>query len=452
VKEGQHIDDIFKDQLKDYELEAPMHLWEAVADASSSANDDKKRRKYPFWWLALLPVLLGLALLLWWPYANKPAEEQQLSNFPVALPDTEKEEVPTPITSPQASAAADTDSSLPVAEARSVEKSTSAGVPPSGKGLQKSFTPPLEAAKELVANSPRQEENLNQVESNGGLSRERIAETDKVSPTANSFRLDLLNAKAAALKGTPRADSLTFSLPKERSWRTTIDIMASMDFALRNLEAKDPAFAAYAKRRDDTETFRHGTSFGMRLSTVSDNGFAVRSGLNYSTINEQLNLKIGEEERLIAQIKYAEDGSIVGTDTTLALVGTYRIVNNRYTELDIPLLVGYEYRGQKVSLSFNSGILINMLSAQRGEFLSPNTDEAVSFSSSDPTSYRAFRNRLGIGFYGSMGVYFQINDNLQFLLEPYVKWRPGSNTVDGYILDQHYTTTGLFVGIRKEIY
>jgi len=84
--------------------------------------------------------------------------------------------------------------------------------------------------------------------------------------------------------------------------------------------------------------------------------------------------------------------------------------------------------------------------------LSPNTDEAVSFSSSDPTSYRAFRNRLGIGFYGSMGVYFQINDNLQFLLEPYVKWRPGSNTVDGYILDQHYTTTGLFVGIRKEIY
>lgn len=445
MKEGQHIDDIFKDQLKDYELEAPMHLWDAIADASSAANDDKKRRKYPLWWLALLPVLLGLALLLWGPYANKPAEEQPLSSFPVALVDTKKEEASNPIRNPQASAAADTDSSLPVAAGRSL-KNTSAGGPPPGESLQKPFISSPREAKGLIAESPHQEENLNQVESNGGLSQEEIPQP------ASSFRLDLLNIKAASLDYVLNADSLTFSLPKERSWRTTIDIMASMDFALRNLEAKDPAFAAYAKRRNDTETFRHGTSFGMRLSTVSDNGFAVRSGLNYSTINEQLNLKIGEEERLIAQIKYAEDGSIVGTDTTLALVGTYRIVNNRYTELDIPLLVGYEYRGQKVSLSFNSGILINMLSAQRGEFLSPNTDEAVSFSSSDPTSYRAFRNRLGIGFYGSMGVYFQINDNLQFLLEPYVKWRPGSTTVDGYVLDQHYTTTGLFVGIRKEIY
>jgi len=236
-----------------------------------------------------------------------------------------------------------------------------------------------------------------------------------------------------------------------KSWMTTIDLMASMDFVMRQLDAKEAGFEDYARLRKNTETFRHGVSVGMRLSTISETGFAVRSGLNYSAINEQLNFKIKEEEKLTITTKYDIDGSIIGADTSITTVGTYRIVNNRYTELDIPLLIGYEYVGEKVSFSFNGGTFINMLSAQKGEFVSPNSEEPVSFSSSDPNSYRAFKNRVGLGFYGSMGVYFQVKDNMQVLFEPYAKWRPGSYTVDGYVLDQRFFTTGLFVGIRKRI-
>lgn len=444
MKEGQHIDDLFKDQLKDYELEAPMHLWNAVAEVVSTEPHTGKRRKAFIWWFALLSLALLLALSTWWLLNQEPAVVD-VSNFPVALVEGG---------GAVSSLASDMDDRL-ATDANLTPRGEEASPPvilPPVSTPKASAIPAIPEAKTFITATPQEQASRSEAEKGTSIP---IAEDQMINAETDSrsnFRLDLLQAKSTALTYAPLADSLTFTLPKEQSWRTTIDVMGSMDFVLRNLEAKESAYAAYAKRRDDTETFRHGTSVGMRLSTVSDNGFAVRSGLNYSTINEQLNLKIGEEERLIAQIKYAEDGSIIGADTTLATVGIYRIVNNRYTELDIPLLVGYEYSGQKVSLSFNGGILINMLSAQRGEFLSPNTDESVSFSSADPNSYRAFRNRLGLGFYGSIGVYFQVNDNLQFLLEPYLKWRPGSYTVDAYVLDQRHTTAGLFVGMRKEIY
>lgn len=450
MKEGQSIDDLFKNRLKDYELEAPMHLWDAIAEASLDDTPREKRRGF-FWW-TLAPSLFGLLIAI---YVMQPFGKKQpldnLGEFPVEIPAKEKIQSQASTVPPIASAqkkAVDLESTvLPerTPSMNSTIKNSNANIP------NITSNGPTSTQGEGAASAAfMQEENLLE---------NRVAAKEETSvdqqQAITSLRIDLLAAKPEILPATaPNLDSIRFSssFKKKKNWSTTIDFMASMDYVMRNLEAKEADFAAYAKKRDESEIFRHGTSFGMRLSTVSDKGFAVRSGLNYSTINEQLNLKIGEEERLIAKIKYAEDGSIIGTDTTLAMVGTYKIVNNRYSELDIPLLVGYEYSGEKVALSFNGGLFINMLSAQKGEFLSPNTDEPVSFSSSDPNSYRAFRNRLGLGFYGSMGVYFQVNENLQFLLEPYVKWRPGSYTVEGYALDQRYLTTGLFVGMRKSVY
>lgn len=435
MKEGQDIDHFFRDRLKDHELAAPMHLWEQVAGALADDGDvqrnDRKRKRY------LLPILL-LAMVgcfLAFFFASRPTA-RSLQSFPVRTMDHQviPADLPVGTSIPQAASMA------PVAALK--QQTTGTAVGPEQITALNSETPSRHTT------SPPSEISR----SGTAASRPEQLPSSTVARPKQVDLLELLEMARPALAFEQPSAELAFQLPPVRTWRTRVDFMASMDYVLRDLEAVDAGFIAYANRRDATEVFRHGTSFSMRFSSVSDRGLAVRSGLHYAAINEQLNLKIGEEERLVAQIKYAENGSIIGTDTTLALVGTYRIVNNRYTELDIPLLLGYEYTGGKVSFSLNGGILVNMLSAQRGEFLSPNTDEAVSFSSADPNAYRAFRNRLGLGFYGSMGAYFQINEQLQFVLEPYFKWRPGSYTVEGYGLEQRYSTAGLFVGLRKAIY
>ena len=92
-----------------------------------------------------------------------------------------------------------------------------------------------------------------------------------------------------------------------------------------------------------------------------------------------------------------------------------------------------------------------MVFAQRGAFRSPYSDEAVDFSDNSPNSYKAFRNRLGLGLYGGVGFTFKMNESINVILEPNVRWYPGSFTDEGYILDQRYLVSGLFFGIRKKI-
>lgn len=457
-----------------------MHLWDNIAEAAVPEVPQRKRKGLVWLWLLPLFLVTGIG----WAYfdhISAPKQATELDYFPIqTLPSASTESTQTTSLSskpPMAVVNSTADATLLAIDTReSVNKVAATRTSSAQKGAEKVSIP--QAAPPVGSITKEQ------TPANVDITTAKTAQVEKAVPIAAipADLSDTEDTKDTALKelvtGEALADAeealpiwmleplsgplllvdnpigdevLTFSLSEAKSWLTTVDLMASMDFVMRQLEAKDPAYADYARVRDNTETFRHGVSVGMRLSTISEGGFAVRSGLNYSAINEQLNFKIKEEERLKITTRYAPDGSVIGADTSIQVVGTYRIVNNRYTELDIPLLVGYEYVGEKVSFSFNGGIFINMLSAQKGEFVSPNSEEPVSFSSSDPNSYRAFKNRVGLGFYGSMGVYLQVKDNLQVLLEPYAKWRPGSYTVDGYFLDQRFLTTGLFVGVRKRI-
>lgn len=486
MKKREPIDDLFQDRLKDFSLEAPMHLWDNIAEAAVP-EAPKRKRKGMLW---LLPLLL-LTGITWAYWANITGKDQavELDSFPI----------PRATVAPSAvarSANASLDQSIAGVQDQSLANQKNLASIASNSNSTTSNSANKEGSVTLTIANAKQPKNTlaldgaapnseiaTQDASTQALSTEKTAITEAeaaskivalndLSNTNNTFPedqpiaaevpaeqatelpswlLDPLSGPLLLVDNPIGDEELYFPAFEAKSWLTTVDLMASMDFVMRQLEAKDSEYDDYARLRDNTETFRHGVSVGMRFSTISETGFAVRSGLNYSAINEQLNFKIREEEKLTITTKYDVDGSIIGADTSIQVVGTYRIVNNRYTELDIPLLIGYEYIGEKISFSFNGGTFINMLSAQKGEFVSPNSEEPVSFSSSDPNSYRAFKNRVGLGFYGSMGVYFQVKDNLQVLLEPYAKWRPGSYTVDGYFLDQRFLTTGLFVGVRKRI-
>ena len=237
-----------------------------------------------------------------------------------------------------------------------------------------------------------------------------------------------------------------------RIWTSSIDFMVSPDIVSRTLEPIGPQFAEYAQARNATESFRYGFSAGVRFSTTSPAGFAVRSGLNYSQINEQFAYETDQEERITVTTAYGPNGQVIGTDTVVDFVSLQRFSNNRYTTVDIPLLIGYEFSaGSKFRVSLNGGTFINMLFTQHGEFLSPSTFEPVAFSGDRPDTYHAYRNRLGLALFGSLGVTYRLNDQFDILVEPHFKWRPQSVTAPGYVLDQRYFTSGLFIGFRKKV-
>ena len=231
--------------------------------------------------------------------------------------------------------------------------------------------------------------------------------------------------------------------------RWFLDVTASPDWSFRTLQAKERKYADYVESREATESPHYNYSVGMRLAYQHQSGWSGKIGLNYSQINEKFEHQSENEEVITIRNIYGPDGDVVGTDTLIE-TGTLRnFSNNRFQTLDIPLVLGYEKAlGEKFSLGLNAGVLLNLNFNSKGDFLSPNDMQPVSFSTEQPGSYPAFREKLGLGWYMGASLSYQISPKLFLLLEPHLKSYPKTVTSDQYMVSQKYLMTGLSVGIR----
>lgn len=238
---------------------------------------------------------------------------------------------------------------------------------------------------------------------------------------------------------------------ENRRWRLYADMSLGPAYAIRQLEAKSSEFEDYAAARRDTERPQVSFTTGVRLSLVTDFGLALRTGLQYTQFNEKFDYTDNSEETITITNVYGPNGEIIGTDTLVETTMQRQIAYNNYRMVDIPLLVGYEWRRPKWTLAFNGGPLINVLFRARGDFLSPDDMSPVDFSSDATGTYPAFRREIGLGWYAGIGFHYKVREDIQILLEPHFRLYPGSVTRNDYVLDQKYMNAGLSVGLRKQL-
>jgi len=237
----------------------------------------------------------------------------------------------------------------------------------------------------------------------------------------------------------------------DRQLRFYFDAMAAPGFAARSLSPRGSDFASYVDSREETESPRFMYSAALRLSAVTHGGFALRTGLNYSEINERFEHTIENEVRTIITNVYGQNGEIIGTDTTIEASSRRVVANNHYRTFDIPILIGFEEQFNNLTLSLNGGAYVNIYFEPEGEFLSPENNRPVSFSNdAGDETYPAFREDLGVGWYGSMGVQYRVSPRLSLLVEPHVRMFPHSFTREDFMVDQKYLTAGVFVGLRHQ--
>jgi hypothetical protein len=177
----------------------------------------------------------------------------------------------------------------------------------------------------------------------------------------------------------------------------------------------------YRQAREQSEAVQNGYRAALRFSMISIDGIAVRSGLSYSNHRETFTYQQQTQQ-------------------------------NSFQTIDIPVEVGYERNNLgKFTLSANAGVYLNMTFNQKGNFLSPDLNRVLDFSSKTPDAYPAFRNSLGLAFYGSIAASYPITPRLRLVLEPYVLRHSGSFTANDYAIDQRYQNWGIQVGLRKKI-
>ena len=233
-----------------------------------------------------------------------------------------------------------------------------------------------------------------------------------------------------------------------------IDFVYSHDYGMQSLTAKSQEFNPYVGERENTESPLYSFSAGVRISYISGSGLGLKTGINYSQINEKFEY-LDPDASLIRTIITIDTLLVGGVPTVVSDTSTIRIPGslditayNRYKFIDIPILLTYEaYLTEKFYYNINAGALINLSFTQKGRFLDPSGDP-VWFTSSDPTGYDAFKSSAAISLYGSIGLHYQLSSTFDLIIEPNFRLFTGSLTNESYPLEQKWLTGGLITGLR----
>ncbi len=423
------IDDLFRRRLEEHETSSSMHLWAEIDQRRNWHHRTRvqARRQWPVLLLMLFLFSGSIAGILLWPDTVPP-----LRSFPIPIAGSSK-----------ALASHSLQAPLPALQALPP-------IPPAPApdiSRNRATPAPMVASASL---SPAQKKRSAPANATTATAITPLPEPVAAAPPSAKQKASFGAASLPKIIMLPR-DPQCVRFGQHRHWRIYADMHIGPTLQTRSLEANGPEFEDYAAARRRTETPQVSFTTGARFTLVSPVGVALRTGLQFTRYNEHFDFTDNSKEKITITNVYGPSGEIIGTDTLIEM-GTHRaMASNNYQLLDIPLLLGYEWRKKNWTIAFNGGALLNVLFDARGDFLSPDDLSPVDFSNDDSGTYPAYRREIGIGWYAGIGIHYKLQDDLQLLIEPHFRINPQSVTRDAYVLDQRYTSTGLSVGLRKQL-
>ena len=409
MKEQHPIDELFRRQLTDYQMETPLHLWSGI-ESRTRGNLPVSFRNLI--WCAVLA--LGLAVFLKGddaPHLTAAFPIQTIPSLPQASAEHEAPAADGAFIQPEAQtgspAVLPADPSgkeatrISAARSKPAQAIAASTGTASGRRAAPSFSPALPAPEGLSLAVPSEE-------------------TQAAEPFARRQFSELtpLNPLLFQLETEPIQDFIPGIKILGERWYASVELGLSQDWRQKILSASSPEFQGYADARKATESVKSSNTASLRLSLISASGWTFRSGLQVSRTTE----------------------SFVQPDARRT---------NTFHEIDIPLLLGRQFSFGKLDLGIHGGATLNMAFYQKGAFLGPDAEKVVDFSSNLPDAYPAFKNRLGIGYYGSVSFSHPITPSLHIMAEPYFRYMPQAYTNPDYPLEQRYRTAGVFLGFRK---
>jgi len=431
------FDDHIKKQFSHYEPEVPSYIWDKII----AERDRKKPAAFWMTWLnkkngfiiALILVLgTGLIYYLDSNDNNLPVVDNKIVNTKIPNDEQGNNRNITKQSSDQASGqiVANTDD----VTAPSVSKLSIAN-----GSIQKE--PALSLPQEDISN---EESSLSEVPENKLNNKPNfilpryLLNIDR-QETKKKFSFDLILPKMIGLP-VP-CPSLESNAAANKKY---IELYAGPDFAFRSFS--DTGNSAYLSKRKESTRFSYAYSAGIRYTRVFNNSMSIRTGINYSQINEKFTYKEGNIVHVIYIINNNGD-----TTGSYSVTGTnYKSSNNRFHTADIPLIIGYELGNGRLHANLNAGAIINVYSWQKGEVLDT-ANKPINISTGSTASPYHFKKNMGVGFMGAVSVYYKINDRMHILAEPYYRYNFSSASKPDLTLKQKYNTAGIRLGIRLDL-
>lgn len=417
---NREFDRIFRERLENFEAEPPMHLWGNIVEARAAA-----RRPWLWWSGGFGMLALSAGICIWLMSASGSRQDDVAKgSFPIPIEELAGE---APAAVPAASAS-------------------------EGVVVVSASAPLTLAVAELEEEQPeRGQFAIAQAAEEASLFQE---ETPAPAMRVASFEGIGARPLQPLVYGRPKdgfPENSCRPFSKEKwglNWYA--EIVGSPEYVFRSLSPRAQEFAGYAEARNEMEEVRGGLSAGLRLSAVTDFGLSLRTGIQYSQINEVLNFRDPDDVRIIVTNVYDGFGNIIGSDTIYEPGTHIRITYNRYRMVDLPAMLGYEFQFPRFSMTVHGGVIFNLAFAKKGDILSPDGNP-VAISSSKANPYPAFHDRLGMSLAGGIGFNYRVTPDLQFVVEPQFRVVLDPVTRSDYPLRQEYFLTGINLGLRYKL-
>lgn len=221
---------------------------------------------------------------------------------------------------------------------------------------------------------------------------------------------------------------------------------------MRQLSSQISAWDSYTERRKQTETPLDFMTAHLMVGMQLSGGWYAMTGLNITQITESFHVHMRTEESstvpVISEIFINAHGDSLLTyqDAEVTIVRETEMNHyNRYTLIDVPLFVGYEWQRGRWFVALEGGVMFNLSLRATGSMLT--YDEVpVRLENSG-----MIRSRVNFSYAAQLRLGYQMSPRWRAELTPVWRVLPGS-LLSTENQQQNYHLPGLQLGLRYQIF
>ena len=228
------------------------------------------------------------------------------------------------------------------------------------------------------------------------------------------------------------------------------EVYASPDFAVKSF-SNVSASQQYLLKKDSIESMRVGFTAGIRLVKPINENFLIKTGIQYSQINQQYLYRTENEIKTttvvtVRTIVRAPGDTVVIADTSVLQQIGYKnnIAKNRFRSVDVPVIIGYQFGNEDIKFGINAGVIFNLSSWYQGVIL----DTSLAIVPLTKSNNMVYKTNIGMGLYAGFSITKQLSEDLHIFFEPYFRYNLSNMTSNQSPYNQKFSVGGLSIGLR----